>query len=96
LRERTALLPPFLHSRDIGYNSMIDAELLTIPLAAAPAMLVVLVGISHQQRRRPSSPMWMRFAAVTNASTNGNLWRAELHRVEEVLDARLTHLEDRI
>jgi hypothetical protein len=24
-----------------------------------------------------------------------DLWRAELHRVEEVLDARLKHLEDR-
>jgi hypothetical protein len=24
-----------------------------------------------------------------------DLWRAELHRVEEVLDARLRHLEDR-
>jgi len=24
-----------------------------------------------------------------------DVWRAELHRVEEVLDARLKHLEDR-
>jgi hypothetical protein len=24
-----------------------------------------------------------------------DLWRSELHRVEEVLDARLKHLEDR-
>jgi hypothetical protein len=24
-----------------------------------------------------------------------NIWRSELHRVEEVLDARLKHLEDR-
>jgi hypothetical protein len=25
-----------------------------------------------------------------------DLWRAELHRVEEVLDARLRHIEDRM
>jgi hypothetical protein len=28
-------------------------------------------------------------------STKRDLWRSELHRVEEVIDARLKHLEDR-
>ena len=37
-----------------------------------------------------------RFAAVDKRFDDlRDLWRAELHRVEEVLDARLKHLEER-
>lgn len=37
-----------------------------------------------------------RFAGIDKRFDDmRDLWRAELHRVEEVLDARLRHLEDR-
>ena len=37
-----------------------------------------------------------RFAALDKRLDDlRDLWRAELHRVEEVLDARLKHLEER-
>lgn len=37
-----------------------------------------------------------RFRAMDQRFTDmRDLWRAELHRVEEILDARLKHLEER-
>jgi len=37
-----------------------------------------------------------RFDAIDNRFDDmRELWRAELHRVEEILDARLKHLEER-
>jgi hypothetical protein len=37
-----------------------------------------------------------RFEAINQRFDDmRDLWRAELHRVEEVLDARLKHLEER-
>ena len=37
-----------------------------------------------------------RFAAIDKRFDDmRDLWRAELHRVEEVLDARLKHIEER-
>jgi hypothetical protein len=37
-----------------------------------------------------------RFSAIDKRFDDmRDLWRAELHRVEEVLDARLKHLEER-
>ncbi len=40
--------------------------------------------------------MNIRFDAVNQRFDDmRDLWRAELHRVEEVLDARLKHLEER-
>jgi len=37
-----------------------------------------------------------RFAAIDKRFDDmRDLWRAELHRVEELLDARLRHIEDR-
>jgi hypothetical protein len=37
-----------------------------------------------------------RFSAINQRFDDmRDLWRAELHRVEEVLDARLKHLEER-
>ncbi len=62
---------------------MSDSQLFTIALAAVPTMLTVLVGI-----------------LINNAMDScfddmRDTWRSELHRVEEVLDARLKHLEAR-
>jgi hypothetical protein len=40
--------------------------------------------------------MSSRFSAIDKRFDDmRDLWRAELHRVEEVLDARLKHLEER-
>jgi hypothetical protein len=75
---------------------MSDTQLLTIALAAAPTMLTVLVGILINNARLSDLRVHMdsRFNNVDRRFDEmRDLWRAELHRVEEVLDARLKHLE---
>jgi hypothetical protein len=84
---------------------MSDTQLLTIALAAAPTMLAVLVGILINNSRLGDLRVHLdarftevdrRFDAVDRRFDEmRDLWRSELHRVEEVLDARLKHLEDR-
>ena len=70
---------------------MSDSQLLTIALAAVPIMLTVLVGILINNARLTDlrSHVDVRFDEMRD------LWRFELHRLEEVLDARLRHLEER-
>ena len=84
---------------------MNDAQILTIALSAAPTMLIVLVGILVSNARfgdlntrlgetnvrigELRSHMDTRFQEVKD------LWRSELHSVEEVLDGRLKHIEER-
>jgi len=70
---------------------MSDTQLLTIALAAAPTMLAVLVGILINNARLTD----LRAHVDTRFDEMRDLWRAELHRVEEVLDARLKHIEER-
>ena len=70
---------------------MSDTQLLTIAPAAAPTMLAVLVGILINNARLTD----LRVHVDSRFDEMRDLWRAELHRVEEVLDARLKHLEDR-
>ncbi len=70
---------------------MSDSQLLTIALAAAPTMLAVLVGILINNARLSD----LRAHVDTRFDEMRDLWRAELHRVEEVLDARLKHIEER-
>jgi hypothetical protein len=77
---------------------MSDTQLLTIALAAVPNMLAVLVGILINNARLTDLRVHVdsRFDGVDRRFDEmRDLWRAELHRVEEVLDARLKHLEDR-
>ena len=84
---------------------MSDSQLLTIVLAALPNMLAVLVGILINNSRLNDtnariadlrSHMDSRFSEVDRRFDEmRDLWRAELHRVEEVLDARLKHIEER-
>jgi hypothetical protein len=82
---------------------MIDTQILTIALSTAPTMLLVLVGILINNARLGDtntrigetnirigeirSHMDVRFEEMKD------LWRSELHRVEEVIDARLRHIE---
>jgi hypothetical protein len=64
---------------------------MTIALASVPTMLAVLVGILINNSRLSDlrSHIDIRFEEMKE------MWRSELHRVEEVLDARLRHLEER-
>jgi hypothetical protein len=68
-----------------------DAQILTIVLATAPTMLTVLIGILINNARLSDlrSHMDARFDEMRDT------WRSDLRRVEEVIDARLRHLEER-
>ena len=70
---------------------MNDTQILTIALASVPATVAVLIGILVNNARLTDlrSHLDVRFEEMKD------LWRSELHRVEEVLDARLKHLEER-
>jgi len=84
---------------------MNDTQMLTIALASVPTMLTVLVGILinnsrlsdvHARLGELRSNMDGRFNDVDRLFDEmKEMWRTELRRVEEVLDARLKHLEDR-
>jgi hypothetical protein len=84
---------------------MNDTQLLTIALASVPTMLTVLIGILLNNARLNDvnsrlgelrSHMDTRFNGVDRRFEEmKEMWRTELHRVEEVLDARLKHLEER-
>ena len=83
---------------------MSNTQILTIALSTAPTMFIVLVGILVNNARfgdlntrlgettvrigELRSHMDTRFEEVKD------LWSSELHRVEEVLDVRLKHIEE--
>jgi hypothetical protein len=63
-----------------------------IPLLFNATLLGVLIAYVNAKFQAVES----RFDAIdTRFDGMRELWRAELHRVEEVLDARLKHLEPR-
>ncbi len=70
---------------------MTDTQILTIAMASVPTVIAVLVGILINNSRLSDlrSHMDARFDDMRET------WRAELRRVEEVIDARLKHLEER-
>ena len=86
-----------------------NSQILTIALAAAPNMLAVLAGILINNSRLSDtnarlndsirdlrSHMDSRFNDVDRRFDEmRDLWRSELYRVEQVIDARLKHLEER-
>ncbi len=77
---------------------MTDTQILTIVLASLPTMLAVLLGILVNNSRLTDLRAYMdaRFDSVDRRFDEmRDMWRSELHRVEEVLDARLKHLEER-
>ena len=84
---------------------MNDTQILTIAFASVPTMLTVLIGILLNNARLSDvnsrlaelrSHMDSRFNGIDRRFEEmKEMWRTELHRVEEVLDARLKHLEDR-
>jgi len=84
---------------------MTDSQLLAIALSSAPTMITVLIGILINNARLGDLRHYIatrfnevdrRFDRVDSRFEEmKDLWRSELHRVEEVLDARLKHLEER-
>jgi hypothetical protein len=73
-------------------------QILPIALASVPTMLTVLVGILINNSRL--SDMNTRIGELrahmdSRFEEMKDLWRSELHRVEEVLDARLKYIEER-
>ena len=77
---------------------MTEQQYFSIALATFPIMITVLIGILINNARMNDlngridelrGDINRRFEEMKE------LWRSELHRVEEILDARLKHLEDR-
>ena len=83
----------------IGVPMLFNAGLIGLLLAYINARFTT-VERSMEQRfigvDQRFTSMDQRFAAMDKRFDDlRDLWRAELHRVEEVLDARLKHLEER-
>ena len=82
-----------------------DTQLLTIALASVPTMLEVLVGILINNSRLGDTNARISDTNARISELRGHmdirfdemrdLWRSELYRVEQVIDARLKHLEER-
>jgi hypothetical protein len=75
-----------------------DIQILTIALASVPTMLIVLVSIHINNSRLSDlrSHVDHRFDGVDRRFDEmRDLWRSELYCVEQVIDARLKHLEER-
>jgi len=75
-----------------------DIQILSIALAGVPSMLAVLVGIliNNSLLTDLRGHMDTRFNDVDRRFDEmRDLWRSELYRVEQVIDARLKHLEER-
>jgi hypothetical protein len=82
-----------------------DTPILTIALASVPTVLLVVVNILINNSRLSDTTVRLsdlrihadhRFDGVDRRFDEmRDLWRSELYRVEQVLDARLKHLEER-
>ena len=69
-----------------------------IALAAVPNMLAVLAGILINNARLSDTNTRigeLRGHIDSRFNEMRDLWRSELYRVEQVIDARLKHLEER-
>jgi hypothetical protein len=75
-----------------------NSQILTIALAAVPNMLAVLAGILINNARLSDTNTRigeLRGHIDSRFNEMRDLWRSELYRVEQVIDARLKHLEER-
>ena len=70
---------------------MTETQILAIALGSVSSVMAVLVGImvNNSRLRDLRTHMDARFDDMRET------WRSELRRVEEVIDARLKHLEER-
>jgi hypothetical protein len=84
---------------------MHNSQILTIALAAVPTMLTGLVGILINNARLSDTNARIGDTKARISELRGHmdtrfdemrdLWRSELYRVEQVIDARLKHLKER-
>ena len=84
---------------------MSGTQILTIALASVPTVIAVLVGILINNSRLGDtnsriSDLHTRISELRSHMDSRfdearDTWRAALRRVEEVIDARLKHLEER-
>ena len=81
---------------------MTESQILPIALASVPTMLTVLIGILINNSRLSDIDRRLN-ARIDDLGSHMDArfddmratWQSELRRVEEVLDARLKHLEAR-
>ena len=67
-----------------------------VPIVFNTAMLALVAGLLNGKFNARFEAIDRRFDAIDRRFDDmRDLWRAELRRVEEVLDARLKHLESR-
>ena len=67
-----------------------------LPVIFNAAALGIVAGLLMSNMNARFEAADRRFDAINQRFDDmRDLWRAELHRVEEVLDARLKHLEER-
>ena len=74
---------------------MTDAQLITVALASGPTMIAVLIGILINNSRLSDLRDHMDRRMDDMRNDLKDTWRAELRRLEEVLDTRLQHIEHR-
>jgi hypothetical protein len=77
---------------------MTDTQMLIVALPSVLSVIVVLVGILINNSRL--GDMNARITELRSHMDNRfddmrDMWRGELRRVEEVIDARLKHIEER-
>jgi hypothetical protein len=67
-----------------------------IPLLFNASLMGILIAYVNAKFQASESKFEARFNAIDRRFDDmRDLWRAELRRVEEVIDARLKHLEER-
>ena len=70
--------------------------LIGVPLLFNATLIGLVIALSNAKFGRLESKMDAGFDGInTRFDDMRDLWRAELRRVEEVLDARLKHIEER-
>ena len=74
---------------------MTETQMLTVALASVPTMITVLIGILINNARLSDFKNHVDRRFDDMFDDMKDMWRSELHRVEEVLDARLKHMEER-
>ena len=73
-------------------------ELQTILTVSVPALTVLIGILVNNSRLNDLNARFTDLGSQVNQRIDDlkETWRSELRRVEEVLDARLTHLEERM
>jgi hypothetical protein len=67
-----------------------------IPMLFNATLMGLVIALFNAKIGKVESKIDVRFDAIdTRFDDMRDLWRAELRRVEEVLDARLKHIEER-